>query len=155
MEPSNGNRAPSQGQDFNRALSEAQQSGDFEFIFQTAKDSDKMLRDFKQAVLTSSFFGRDTRAIAMGLQFLDNMITQSANQLEQLKRTEKVTREAIKAAQKNRNVQVAGPENLESVPDVPAESPPKTTPELSELPAPPAEEGGWELSPGDRGATHG
>lgn len=168
MDSTNGKQEPSPAPDFSGALSEAQQSGDFEYIMRTARDSDKMLRDFKQAVLVSSFQGSSTRAIAMGLQFLDNMISQSANQIEQLKRTEKLTREAIKAANrgKTHEMNVVGPED-QPEPSAPTQEPhgdpPILPPEPEQVPGdaipqqepqppietpPVAAEGGWAQEPG-------
>lgn len=142
MMESNGQSVQSPAPDFKGALKEAKSSGDFDFVLRTAKDSDRMLREFKQAVLMTSFAGRDARAVAMGLNFLDNMMAQSAAQIEQLKRAEKATREAFKAAHKSPPMTVVGAEGADTaVPQAPVETPAQPI----ETPAPAAE--GWETPP--------
>jgi hypothetical protein len=97
MESGNGSQEPLPGQDFNSAVSAAQQSGDFDFVLQTAKSSKKMLVDFREAVLMASFHGSQSAAVAMGLNFLDGMIRQAESQLQFLKETAQATREALEA----------------------------------------------------------
>lgn len=102
MQESNGSQGPSiapSGPDFNAELSKAQASGDFDFVLTTARNSHRMLVDFREAVLTATFTGRDAQTIAVGLQFLGKMIENSASQLQMLKLTEKASREAAKLAQ--------------------------------------------------------
>lgn len=92
--------APSHGPDFNQELKNAQQTGDFDFVLDTAKKSHRMLTDFETAIKHASFQGDEAAAVAMGLQFLANMIANSAGQINALKQAEKQTREAMRAAAK-------------------------------------------------------
>lgn len=98
MQESNGSQGPSHAPDFNQELQQAQATGDFDFVLETAKKSHKMLLDFRDVVKNASYSGSDAPAVAMGLNFLENMIANSASQLNTLKQTEKATREALKAA---------------------------------------------------------
>src|ERR1041385_8488511 len=93
----NGQPAPSNVPDFNRELQKAQATGDFDFVLETAKQSHKMLLDFRDAIQEASFQGRKSAVVATGLNFLENMITQSAGNMNALKQTERATREAMKA----------------------------------------------------------
>ena len=97
MQESNGSQAPSQGLDFNQAFRKAKVTGDFDFVLDTAKKSHKMLLDFRNVVCHAKFAGADAHSVAMGLNFLENMIANSAGQLSALKQTEKETRDAMKA----------------------------------------------------------
>lgn len=125
---------------FNDAFQEAQATGDFSFVLKTARDSERMLRDFRQAVLTASFAGRDSFAIGTGLNFLESLIVQSAAQVKNIGRTEKETREAIKAARRNQKMSVVGPEEESSpAPEVPGEVSPPGSPEAPSEPSAPAD----------------
>lgn len=113
MTEQNGSQGPSNeplAPDFNHELNQARTTGDFDFVLHTAKQSDRMLREFRDAVMRASFPGRDTGPVAMGVNFLDKMIEQSAGQLNALKRAEKESKAALK---------VVGPEE----PQVPPETP--------------------------------
>jgi hypothetical protein len=99
-EHTNGNTPPAPAVDFAQEMRKAQSSGDFDFVMSTAKQSQKMLVDFKEAIESASFDGRSSAAIAMGLNFLVNMIAQATQQVKLLKQTAQATREAIKAAEK-------------------------------------------------------
>lgn len=141
MPESNGSQVQSHEPNFKDAYHEAVSTGDFSFVLKTAKESHRMLVDFKAAVSNASFSGRDAGAIGCGLQFMDNLINQAAAQVDQLKRTEKMTRDAIRAAQKNPQqpeIVGVGPE------DVPAE--PVVEPQDPNVPdvAPPPAVDGWE-----------
>lgn len=85
--------------DFAQELRRAQQTGDYEFVVTTAKQSHKMLVDFKAAVENATFEGRDSAHVAMGLNFVSNMIVQAANQVKLLKQTAQATRDALKTAE--------------------------------------------------------
>jgi len=124
MQEKNGSQGPSteHSPDFNQELGRAQQTGDFNFVMQTARNSHKMLVDLKDAILRASFPGRDCVPVAMGLNFISNMIGQASVQLQMLKQTEKETRNALKA--NGSPTEVVGPEK----PDTP-EEPPTTPPE--------------------------
>lgn len=100
MESKNGNQGPSNAPDFNAALANAQRTGDFEYVLRTAKDTSKMLRDFRDGILAASYPGVYSRPIAMGLNFLDNMVIQADGQLAALKQTAKTTKEALEATGK-------------------------------------------------------
>ena len=104
--PAQGSDAP----DFNQELKNAQASGDFDFVLDTAKKSHRMLTDFEDAIKRASYAGKDAAAIAMGLQFLANMIANSAGQVAALKQAEKQTqaamREAAKKAKENPGVPI-------------------------------------------------
>lgn len=145
MESTNGRPVQSLGPDFNAALQEAQQTGDFAFVIKTAKESQEMIRSFHEAVVNASYPGKYASAVAMGVNLLQSMVSQSAAQLEMLKRTEKVTREAIKAAQKNPpKLDVVEPE-AQPVPEAPSEA--------AGQPEPPpvsAKGEGWDVPPEDQ-----
>lgn len=85
--------------DFGRELEKAKASGDFEFIIRTAKDSHKMLVDFRDAIANADFKGHQSTEVAQGLNFIAGMINQAAAQLEAIKRVSKVTTEAIKSGE--------------------------------------------------------
>jgi len=76
-----------------------------------------MLADFREAIRTAKFAGSYAPAVAMGLNFIDKMVSQAAGQVNALKQAEKQTREALKAAGKDR-----GPEE----PEKPEEYAPET-----------------------------
>lgn len=114
--------APS-GPDFNQEVRNAQMSGDYDFVLDTAKKSHAMLVDFRDTVKRATFLGKDAACIAQGLNFLENMVAQSASQIDGLKRAEKQTREQIKAALRNQGkskMAVVGPE---TPPETPADLP--------------------------------
>lgn len=102
MESQNEPQAPSPAPlpDFNQELRNAQKTGDFDFVLDTAKKSHRMLTDFRDAVRGASYSGATAPAISMGLNFLENMISNSAGQISALKQAEKQTREALKASLK-------------------------------------------------------
>lgn len=98
MQESNESQAPSTEslptQDFSSALNQATKTGDFDFVLATAKNSHKMLTDFREAIHRTTVSGDDVVFVAMGLSFLDQMIVQSSNQLNVLKQAAKKTVEA-------------------------------------------------------------
>ena len=97
MESENGNQGPSPAPDFSAAIDQAKDTGDFNFVLNTAKQSYKMMVDFRDAVLRAQYAGRDSTAIAMGLNFLNSMVNQASTQLNVLKQTEKATQDALKS----------------------------------------------------------
>lgn len=101
MSENNGSQGPSTAPDYNAALGIAHETGDYDFVLKTALQSRKMLIDFRDAVFSSPFNGNHCAAVAMGLNFLENMISQASGQIDSLKRAAKATQEAIKAAGKN------------------------------------------------------
>ena len=92
----NGSQGPSPAPDFNDAVQQAQTSGDYDFVIETAKKSKKMLVDFHSAILSTQFSGREVASDAMGINFLENMIRQTENHLQMLRQTAN----AIKTAPK-------------------------------------------------------
>lgn len=107
--------------DFKKDLQMAQSTGDFDYVLDTARKSHKMLTDFRDAIRTAEFPGKETAAVAIGLNFLDNMIANASGQLNALKQAEKQTREALKKALKEKENghpvgEVKGPENPPEVP---------------------------------------
>lgn len=98
MPESNAPQEQSPAPDFNEDIKAAQQTGDFNYVLDTAKKSHRMLVDFRDAIHAAVYPGKIAPAIAMGLNFLENMIANSANQLTALKQAEKETREALKKA---------------------------------------------------------
>ncbi len=126
MQGSNGSQGPSHapsGQpDFGAELRNAQQTGDFEFVLNTAKGSHKMLVDFRHAVRNAKFPGDVSQAVAMGLNFLDNMIVQASGQINALKQAAKATNEAMKSGHKEPDMHIEGPETPEEpTPEAPPE----------------------------------
>lgn len=120
---------PSGVPDFRQELRNAKATGDFDFVIETAKKSHRMLLDFRDAICGGSFDGKYASALAMGLNFLENMIGSAAAQVTGLKNAEKQTREAIRNAAKNK-----APLNVVD-PNKPAEpTPPETT---ADAPQPP------------------
>lgn len=89
--------APSTAPDFNSAYRKAQVTGDFDFVLDTAKKSHKMLIDFRDSVRSAKFPGADSQSVALGLNFLEQMIASAAAQLAALKNSEKQTTAALKA----------------------------------------------------------
>lgn len=85
--------------DFGKEMRQAQATGDFDFVLNTAKNSHRMLLDFRDVIAEARYAGKHATAIAMGLNFLENMISQSAGQISALKRAEKESEQAMKAAQ--------------------------------------------------------
>jgi len=98
MTENNGSQEHSTAPDFNAAIAQAQADGNFDFVLETAKKSKAMLVNFREAILSASFPGRDSAHIAMGVNFLDGMIRNAEQQLAMLKQTAKATKEAIDAA---------------------------------------------------------
>ncbi len=113
MQESNELPVQSPAPDFNEKLKEAQNTGDFDFVLETSKRSHKMLIDFRDCIARAEYPGKDCPAISMGLNFIENMIQNSAGQISALKQTEKQTREAMKAALK---AQKGGPETPPQAP---------------------------------------
>lgn len=75
-----------------------------EFQLKMARDSYMMLIEFRDAVDAAQFPGSHAKWVAMGLNFLENMINQSHAQLEVMKR---LAREGKKAE----NLAVTAPTN--------------------------------------------
>lgn len=94
---SNGASAPV---DFNAQVAQAQETGNFNVVLDTAMKSKKMLVEFRDAVRNAPFDGKDCASVAMGLNFLDNMVNNASQQLAMLKQTAKATMEAIKATER-------------------------------------------------------
>lgn len=86
--------------DFRNEFQKAQVTGDYDFVLDTARKSYGMLVDFKKAIEEATIPGRDSTAVAMGLNFLTNMIAQASGQVQAFKRAEKESKEAIKASSK-------------------------------------------------------
>jgi hypothetical protein len=89
--------------DFGAEIRNAQQTGDFDFVLDTAKKSKEMLTGFRDTVQRGTYPGRDADVIAQGLNFLDNMVAQAAAQIDGLKRAEKQMKAQMKAALENKN----------------------------------------------------
>lgn len=127
MPGSNGSQGPSHapsGQpDFNAELRQAQATGDFEYVLNTAKASQKMMVDFRDAIRGSSFEGRFVTAVAQGLSFLENMVVQASGQVNALKQAAKATNEAMKAAQKEPKMHIEDPEKPPETPEAQPEAP--------------------------------
>ena len=93
----NGSRAPLTAStppstiDFNEVIKQAQQSGDYAFLITTAEQTQDMLVDFRDAIQQGTFPGTVAVATAMGLKFIDQMVVQSAQQLEKLRQAAKAT----------------------------------------------------------------
>lgn len=124
MQEQNGSKGPLHAPDFNQDLREAQRTGDFDYVLETAKKTHQMFLDFRNAIKQAQYRGADAHAIAMGLNFLENMINNSSGQLGALKQAEKQTREALKASLKNNGTPLAvvepvGPEEPETPPPPP------------------------------------
>lgn len=107
MSDQNGSQEHSTAPDYNQAMIQARETGDFDFVLKTAKDSKKMLEDFRDAILRSRFEGRDSTALAMGLNFITSMVQNATQQLAALKQTAKATQDAIKAGGANPPSEVA------------------------------------------------
>jgi hypothetical protein len=91
--------APAGAGDFLQQIQQARKSGDYDLVLTTAKQSYQMLVNFKNAIEDATFEGRHAAVIAMGLNFLTNMVQQASQQIKMLKQTAKATQDAIKAAQ--------------------------------------------------------
>ena len=134
MLESNGSQGPSHapsGPDFNAEFRQAQETGDYDFVLRTAHQSHKMLLDLRDAVKAAMYPGRSAQAIAMGLNFIENMIGQAAGQLSALRQAEKQTRDALKSGNKASNLEVVGPEKPD---EPPAEAPQEPAPEQPAAP---------------------
>jgi hypothetical protein len=81
---SGNNAAPPVTVDFNAELKKAVESGDYAPILEMARKTHSMLRDFQAVIHASQVSGRDAPAVAMGLAFLDQLISQSSRQIEDL-----------------------------------------------------------------------
>ena len=99
MPGSNGSKGPLNAPDYNAEIRKAQETGDFAFVFEMAKQSHRMLVDFRDVIKRADFSGADTATIATGLNFLENMIIQSSGQINALKRAEKESQAAVKATE--------------------------------------------------------
>ena len=123
-EPSTEPLAP----DFEKHFRQAQATGDFEYVMNTAKQSDRMIRDFRAAVMNAQFPGRESGPVAMGINFLDKMIQQSAGQMNALKRAERESKDAVKAALNSHKnggpMSIIDPEQPTQPPENPAPEPP-------------------------------
>ena len=99
---------------FQAEFHKAQASGNYDFVLKTAKDSERMLREFRAAILAASFPGRESGPIAMGVNFLDKMLDQALGQVNALKRAEKESREALRGKKNGTPTDVIGPEEPET-----------------------------------------
>lgn len=106
--------------DFNAKLKEAQANGDYDFVMNTAKQSHRMLVDFQDVIAKAQFQGRDAQIVAMGLNFIINMIGQSAGQLQALKRAEKESKEAVKSALQSKSNGTGPEEPVAPTPEAPS-----------------------------------
>ena len=89
-----------------------------------------MLIDFRDVIKSAKYAGSDAPAIAMGLNFLENMIASSAGQINALKQAERQTREALKAAVKAKSNGSDPEKPTEQSPEPPPPpAPPSPTPE--------------------------
>lgn len=59
---------------------------------QQVKDTRDMLVGFREAILEASFAGKHSRNVAMGLEFLNNMVNQAHRDLDAVKAQEKEIR---------------------------------------------------------------
>lgn len=94
----NGSQAQStehfNGNAYEAELKKAQESGDFTSILNAAKESYRMLAEFRGAILRAKITGGDAKAIATGLLLLDQMVATADGNVQTLRQTA----EAVKAA---------------------------------------------------------
>lgn len=130
MQDSNVPSAPLRAPDFSQEIRKAESTGDYDFVLETARESHKMFLNFRDAILSAQYTGKQSHAIALGLNFLDNMVSNSQAQIDGLKKAEKQTRDAMKAALKTK-----GETSMKIIdPEVPAE------PQAPEVPSEPVAE---------------
>lgn len=98
----NGSQAPLHAPDFNNAVNEARQSGDFDFVIKTAKETHRAMVDFRNAVAEAKFPGSQAACVAIGLNIISNFIAQADAQVQGFKRMEKETRDALNAQDRGR-----------------------------------------------------
>ena len=66
-----------------------------------AKETSVMVNQLREVIERSSYLGRDAEVIGKGIYFLRDIARQAAVQIETLKRTERATRDAIRAVGEN------------------------------------------------------
>lgn len=119
MQGLNGSQGQLNAPDFERDLRQAQSTGDFDFVIETAKKSHRLMTDFYAVIENATFSGKDVETVAMGLRFMAKMIENSASQINGLKQAERATREALKASLKTKG----DPEKPEDPPSAPSQEP--------------------------------
>lgn len=73
------------GNAFEVELEKARSSGDFTAVIHAAKESYRMLAEFRGAVLRAKISGGDAKAVATGLLLLDQMVAQADNNTQMLR----------------------------------------------------------------------